>query len=443
MDGLIAAAVAVALLASVAAAAAITAYLRLARGVTVVARTALDSPGPGRVWDALEQMGRALVDQRTVHARALMEAELRRDMMETSLDPVISVNARGHVVDFNLAAESTFGLRRSDAVGKAVGNLLDPETLIAAQRRAFADFLATPQDLRTGHRVIATGRRADGSPFPIELAVTVMSSDDGPLFCASLRDISDRLDAVEARRESLAKSRFLAAMSHELRTPLNSILGFAQLLEHEQFGALNGRQKRYITNIRASGAHLLQLINEVLDLAKVQSGRVTLEPRWVDAVPIIQEVCAEAEPLAREKHIVFDYGLGDPEIMVYADGVRLRQVLTNLIGNAIKFTDPLGHVRVAMRPDERGGAVLIDVEDTGAGIPQEQIERVFEEFVQLETAGRGVSVGTGLGLPLSRELMQMMGGTVTATSEMGEGSVFTVHVPTRMLRKVETGDVAV
>jgi protein-histidine pros-kinase len=443
MDGLTAAALAAALLAAVAAAGAFAAYLLLARGVTVVARTALDSQPSSRPWTALEQMGRALVDQRTVQARALLEAELRREMMESSLDPVISVDARGHVVDFNLAAEATFGRRRAEAVGQAVGRLFDPESLITAQRRAFADFLATPQDLRTGHKVTATGRRADGTTFPIELAVTVLHGDDGPLFCASLRDISDRVDAIEARRESLAKSRFLAAMSHELRTPLNSILGFAQLLEHEQFGILNGRQKRYVTNIRASGAHLLELINEVLDLAKVQSGRVSFEPRWVDAVPIIEEVCAEAEPLARAKQIIFDQDVAGAEVMVYADAVRLRQVLTNLVGNAIKFTDASGHVRVALHSEDHAGTIQIDIEDTGAGIPAEHIDRVFEEFVQLESGDRRASLGTGLGLPLSRHLMQMMGGSVTAASEMGRGSVFSVHVPTRMLRKVETGDVAV
>jgi len=443
MDGLTVAAIALAAIAAVAAIGAFAAYLLLARGVTVVARTALDSPPPSRPWAALEQMGRALVAQRTVQARALLEAEFRREMMEASLDPVISVDARGRVVDFNLAAESTFGRRRAEAVGHAVGELFDPESLITAQRRAFADFLATPQDLRSGHRVTATGRRADGTTFPIELAVTVLSHDDGPLFCASLRDISDRVDAIEARRESLAKSRFLAAMSHELRTPLNSILGFAQLLEHQQFGPLNGRQTRYVGNIRASGAHLLELINEVLDLAKVQSGRVSFEPRWVDAVPIIGEVYAEAEPLAREKHIMFDQDVTGAEVMVYADAVRLRQVLTNLVGNAIKFTDARGHVRIALLPQERAGTIQIDIEDTGAGIPPEHIDRVFEEFVQLESGDRRASVGTGLGLPLSRHLMQMMGGSVTATSEMGRGSVFSVHVPTRMLRKVEPTDVAV
>ncbi len=445
MDVLSAVLLALALVAAAGAVVAGAGYLRLSRGGSVVARTALDSQeARGSAWDALELMGRALVEQRTVHSRALMEAELRRDLMETSLDPVISVDAQGRVVDFNLAAEATFGLGRNDAVGNAVGNLLDPESLRAAQRRAFADFLAMPQDMRTGHRVTATGRRADGSTFPIELAVAVLPTDEGPLFCASLRDISDRMDAAEARRESLAKSRFLAAMSHELRTPLNSILGFAQLLDHEQFGPLTARQKRYVTNIRASGSHLLQLINEVLDLAKVQSGRVSLEPRWVDAVPIIQEVCAEAEPLAREKHIVFDYELSQPEVMVYADGVRLRQVLTNLVSNAIKFTDRLGYVRVRCHPAERAGTVQIDVEDTGLGIPDDQIERVFEEFVQLDsTRSHGGPIGTGLGLPLSRELMQMMGGSITARSEPGRGSVFTILVPNRMIRKVETGDVAV
>ncbi len=431
--------------ATVGAIVAFVAYLRLARGVTVVAHTALDSlPASSSPWTALEFMGRALVERRAVQSRALVEAEIRRDLVDTSLDPVISVDARGRIVDFNPAAESTFGYSREDAVGRPVGDMLDPESLIAAQRRAFADFLSLPQDRRLSPRVTATGRHSDGRSFPLELAVTVITTDEGPVYCASLRDISDRVDAVEARRESLAKSRFLAAMSHELRTPLNSILGFAQLLDHEQFGPLTVRQRRYIDNIRASGGHLLQLINEVLDLAKVQSGRVSLEPRWIDADDIIQQVCAEAEPLAREKRIVFDYQAGGRELMVFADAVRLRQVLTNLVANAIKFTDALGHVRVRSHASERSGTVLIDVEDTGPGIPQDQIDRIFEEFVQLDDAHRdGRSVGTGLGLPLSRELMQMMGGGLTARSEQGRGSVFTVHVPARILRKLEPGDLAV
>lgn len=436
MDNVVRAALVMAGVAVLAGAAVLAAYLRLARALTMVAATTLEGRASRSPWTALEEMGGALVAARGAQARALVEAELRRALIEAAVSPLISVDARGKVVDFNRAAELAFGREAADVVGRPVALLLDPESLIAAQRKAFRDFLATPEDRRADHRVTASGRRVDGSTFPIELSVTVLAAEEGPLFCASLRDVSDRFDALEARRESLAKSRFVAAMSHELRTPLNSMLGFAQLLDSEQFGALNPRQRRYIENIQTSGRHLLKVVNDVLDLAKVQSGHTTLEPRAVSVVSIVREVCVEAEPLAHQKQLSFDYRL-PPKALAYADPTRLRQVLTNLIGNAIKFTPAHGEVVVRCFVDARAGVVRVDVEDTGPGIAPGQLDRIFEEFFQLNPSEDTVA-GTGLGLALSRQLMEMMGGRLEVASQVGEGSVFSVYVPSRLTREVES-----
>ncbi len=424
----------VALVSIAVAAVAVIAHVRLARAITSVAGSAL-AGAPADPWTALRLMGRELVAGRPAEGRALVETELRRELMEAALDPIISVDGSGRVVDFNRAAELAFGRPARDVAGRPVAMLLDPESLIAAQRQAFSDFLATPQDSRRDHRVTAVGRRTDGTTFPLDLSVTVLATERGPLFCASLRDVSDRLEAMQARRESVAKSQFLTAMSHELRTPLNSILGFAQLLASGDFGPLNSQQRRYVRNIEVSGNHLLSVINEVLDLAKVQSGRTTMEPAWVDMAAVVRGVAAEAAPLAAQKSLVFDVS-APGESPVYADPIRLRQVLTNLVSNAVKFTPAGGRVAVRCQEVESGEKVRVDVQDTGPGIARADVGRIFEEFVQLDTGGDSAS-GTGLGLPISRRLMELMGGTLEVVSEPGEGSTFTMLVPARVIRRLD------
>ncbi|MGH7776136.1 MAG: ATP-binding protein [Candidatus Dormibacterales bacterium] len=239
-------------------------------------------------------------------------------------------------------------------------------------------------------------------------------------------DTTERRRAEEAVRESEAKSRFLAAMSHELRTPLNSVLGFAQLLRDQTFGPLSDRQLRYAEHIHSSGQHLLSLINDVLDLARVASGQMVVTPECVAAADRLAETVAKLHPLAAAKRL--QVTLEAPaRLRVLADPLRLDQVAWNLLSNAIKFTNEGGRVRV--RAARRRDRVEISVSDTGIGIPAAELERIFDEFTQVETGTRRRHEGTGLGLALTRRLVALMDGTIAVESRPGRGSTFTVSLP--------------
>jgi signal transduction histidine kinase len=240
------------------------------------------------------------------------------------------------------------------------------------------------------------------------------------------QDLGDRKRAEKAHEESQAKSRFLATMSHELRTPLNSILGFAQLLQQETFGALNERQLRYVDHILSGGRHLLELINDVLDLSKVQSGRMELKPIELSVAQVLREVTAKAQPLAAERGVALRVQAARG-LRLEADRRRLDQVLWNLLSNAIRFTPEGGSVTLRSHLD--GDQVVIDVVDTGVGIAPEMHDRIFEEFTQVDSGSSRAQDGTGLGLALTRSLLKLMGGTITLESELGKGSTFSARLP--------------
>jgi PAS domain S-box-containing protein len=242
---------------------------------------------------------------------------------------------------------------------------------------------------------------------------------------------------VEAASE--AKTQFLATMSHELRTPLNAILGYAELLEMGVVGALSESQLQFVWRMRTSGRHLLGLINEVLDLSKVEAGEVVVarEPRRVrDAVEAALEL---VRPQAATKGIALEWSAPSPAVEYVGDVARVRQILANLCSNAVKFTPPGGRVVVSAgmdgvgpemeRPHATREWAFIRVEDTGIGIPSEERERIFEPFVQVDHGLARSHAGTGLGLAISRRLARLMGGDLTVESEVGRGSTFTLWLP--------------
>ena len=234
----------------------------------------------------------------------------------------------------------------------------------------------------------------------------------------------------EAEAANVAKSAFLANMSHEIRTPMNAILGFAELMKRG-FDANAGERDEYVEIIHSSGQHLLGLINDILDLSKVESGRMEVE--WIDCEPhqLLHEVVSVLKARAKEKQLELDFTIEGyiPQI-IKADPLRLRQILTNLAGNAIKFTETGGvelFTRAYVRPDGVP-AIQFEVRDTGIGIPQDKLETVFNPFSQADESTTRRFGGTGLGLSISRKLAQLMGGTVTATSEFGKGSSFVAEI---------------
>jgi len=235
---------------------------------------------------------------------------------------------------------------------------------------------------------------------------------------------------VELQRANQHKAEFLANMSHELRTPLNSILGFSQLLLEGDGGALTGDQRQDVDIIAQNGQHLLALINDLLDISKLEAGKAQLHRGEVEVEPLISECVDSVSSLAKTKKLDLTASVSAEVGRVFADGPKLKQVLLNLLGNAIKFTET-GGVRVTA---ERQGAELrVSVRDTGIGVPAEDTERIFESFQQGQSGITGKYQGTGLGLAISRQLVEMHGGKIWVKSTPGQGSTFTFTIPQRAL----------
>ena len=231
----------------------------------------------------------------------------------------------------------------------------------------------------------------------------------------------------DLREANSVKSRFLANMSHELRTPLNAILGFAQVLSAEDFGPMNERQHRYADHIENSGHRLLDLINDILDLAKVEAGLMQVTPIPIEVAPVLLESRSQIDRQAAAKRITLEYQLTQG-LWASADPRRLQQVVLNLLSNAVKFTPEGGRVIVASNAVASGDA-QVTVTDTGIGIRPEEHERIFDEFAQADDEDARTQRGTGLGLSLSRKLTELMGGSLTVESELGKGSRFTIAMP--------------
>jgi signal transduction histidine kinase len=233
-----------------------------------------------------------------------------------------------------------------------------------------------------------------------------------------------RLALAEASRQ---KSAFLAAMSHELRTPLNAIIGFSEVLRDRVFGELNEKQEEYVSDVVGSGQHLLALINDILDLSKVEAGRMELEVSAVDVAALVQSAVAFVRADLARNAIALTIELEPEAGVIHGDGQKLRQVLINLLSNAVKFTPDHGSVRVSVT--HARGNLVITVADTGPGIAPEDQERIFEEFAQAGAAEQSRQPGTGLGLTLARRFTELHQGRLSVDSVVGVGSTFRLEVP--------------
>jgi signal transduction histidine kinase len=236
-----------------------------------------------------------------------------------------------------------------------------------------------------------------------------------------LRSAKIKLEAADRQ-----KNDFVASMSHELRTPLTSVLGFTQLLLMGTAGPMLDKQRRYVSNVEVSGRHLLALINDVLDLAKIEAGRLDVASEPISLGEIVSSAVAQIDAFASERSVQIKVAVNRPAIAI-GDELRVKQVVFNLLSNAVKFTPSGGRVKacVSVDPDH----ARIEVSDTGVGIPADKLDAIFDRFTQIDSAGARPEHGTGLGLPLSRQLVELMGGRLVVASEMGKGSVFTVVLP--------------
>lgn len=372
------------------------------------------------------------------NARLYAEAQREKQYFETLFTNVptatVIVDLDGRIVSWNPAATAVLGYTQDEAVGQEIDRLIVAETQIADAN------LFSQKTLEGGSVHIITQRaRKDGALIDVELrAIPIVLDGELVGALANYHDITVLQQARQAAEAAArTKSEFLARMSHELRTPLNTILGFAALLARD--ATLDATQREGAVIINRSGEHLLSLINDVLDMAKIEAGRLTLQETAFDLHRMLDELMEmfRLRALTKNLHLSLVRDAATPQ-MILADERKLRQVLINLLGNAIKFT---AQGTVTVSATLRGGSdarrLRIDVQDTGAGIAAEDIADIFEPFVQATGACADIE-GTGLGLSISREFAQLMGGdlTVSSTGVQGEGSRFRLEMP---LRTVVTG----
>ncbi len=329
-------------------------------------------------------------------------------------------------LEVNKAAVEKYGYSREEFIRMRITDirpLEDVEPLLDALKKE-------RPELQSSERRYSC---KNGRVIPVAVTSHLAALNGRRVAVVVAEDITERLCAQEilvrskeeAERTSRFKDRFLSTMSHELRTPLNAILGFSELLCDERYGSLNERQRRYIEHIHTGGRHLLKLINEILDLSKIEAGRLELAIESVRTDNALGEVISAMRPLADKKSQTLSQH-AEAGLSVRADATRLRQVLMNLVGNAIKFTPEGGRIELAALRED--GQVRIEVRDTGQGIPFEEQKRIFEAFYRLQKSGEATE-GTGLGLAITQRIVELHGGQLGLESQPGQGSCFYFSLP--------------
>jgi PAS domain S-box-containing protein len=358
-------------------------------------------------------------------SRSLEDREQRlRALVSTAVDGVMIIDATGTVQEYNPACERLFGYRAEEVVGKNV-KVLMPSPYREEHDQYLRRYRTTGVKRIIGIGREVAGRRKDGTTFPMELSVGEARPGGQQVFVGIIRDITARKSAEQllhlakeqAESASRAKSLFLANMSHEIRTPMNAVLGYTQLLETDP--ELPDKYRHPLKAIRVAGNHLISLIDEILDLSKIEAGAMELNLCDFDLGELTEDISEMFRMRCEQKGLVWKADTRIGKRAVRGDDRKLRQVLINLLGNAVKFTD---HGRISLKVEQSGQRYAFSIEDTGPGISAEARERIFEPFQQAEEGeAKG---GTGLGLAITKRQIELMGGNLSLDSTPGEGSCF-------------------
>lgn len=382
------------------------------------------------------------VGQRAARGKRELQSAYARlnTIVNTSLDAVIVSDRFGRILDFNESAETIFGYRLEDVQGQKLSDTIVPDHLRTAHETGIARMNRTGETTVIGHgRVNLEAKRANGEIFPIEMALETAGQGDDQIVIGFLRDISNRVTArqelIEARDRALAgekaKADFLAVMTHEIRTPLNGVIGNLSLLTDTK---LTPKQQKYADNMGISARLLMQHVDTVLDIARFESGQFVMTDKLTHLGRLLQDIVDGQSGFAEANGNTLQWSWVGPQVdWVTTDASQVQQVLLNLVGNAIKFTAN-GRIAIeAERLPNGAGSDTAEIEfrviDTGIGIAESDLDRVFEDFQTIDTSFQRQTNGTGLGLGIVRRLVQRMGGTVGVESSLGEGSVFWVRMP--------------
>ncbi len=371
-----------------------------------------------------DELGQVVASFNRVANALVVASAARQAILDNAVDGIFTFNEHGTIRSFNRAAERIFGYASDEIVGRSV------DLLVADGEGG--------QALTSSGRREVTGRRHDGAIFPMDLGIGEVRQDGNRLLIGMARDITDRKRAEEellgakeaAEGANRAKSTFLANMSHELRTPLNAIIGYSEMLAEEARDSGNDEYVPDLEKIQRAGSHLLGLINTVLDLSKIEAGKMDLYLETFELPAMLRDVTATIQPLIQQKGNTLAVEAPDDLGEMHADVTKVRQTLFNLLSNASKFTEN-GTItlRVARETVDDVPWIVFAVTDTGIGMTSEQLSKLFQAFTQADVSTTRKYGGTGLGLVITRRFCQMMGGDITVDSTEGEGTTFTMRLP--------------
>jgi len=418
------------------------------------------------IRDANGQIVGVLFSAEDITERKRAEQMLRQSeenlktYLESAPDGVYLNDLKGTFLYGNKKAENLIGYKRDELIGKSFLklNLLPKRDLVKAGKLLILNLMGRP----TGSDEFKLIRK-DGSRIWVEINTAPIKQEGGTVVIGFVRDITERKQAeqaLQAKNEQLdtqneelqsqseelvtqqqeliqksrevegasqAKSEFLSSMSHELRTPLNAIVGFSELMLDGVTGEINDEQRDCLNDILSSGQHLLNLINDVLDLSKIEAGRMELRLENLNLADVIDDVVSTVKPMLDESRHKIGVSVGESLPQVRADKSRLRQILLNLLGNAIKFTPPGGELRIEVTKE--GDWCQVSMIDNSIGIKKDDQERIFEVFTQVDTLSKEKKEGTGLGLAITKQFVEAIGGRIWVESEYGKGSKFTFTLP--------------
>lgn len=355
------------------------------------------------------------------------------NLVENAADIILSTDLEDRILTWNRGAEITLGYSKEEVIGKHLSTLLPPQRLHElAEMRAKVELDGALRDVEV------ESNKKDGTPIFLSLSVSSIADGDGRIvgFLRVAKDITEKRRYEQRLKElDKLKSDFVSNVSHELRTPLTAIKGSVDNMLDGLTGELNEKQSRYLTRIKSNADRLARLINDLLDLSRIEAG-IKLNRINLSLPTVVKEVVESLGSVAAEKLINFEIKTADNDLTAWADPDRVAEVLTNLLGNAIKFSPTGGNVTVSLARSGNNW-VKVSITDTGTGIRPEEANRIFDKFYQVSHPEQPKATGTGLGLPIAKALVEMHGGRIWLESQVGHGSVFSFTLPAEQPLKLD------